>query len=67
MDPYREYRRTRDPRLRESIVDVQTGLVRRLARRFAHRGQELDDLVQVAFFGLLQAIDRFDPDQEAAV
>jgi RNA polymerase sigma-B factor len=63
MDSYRQYRRTRDPRLRASIVDLHTGLVRRLARRFANRGEELDDLVQVAFFGLLQAIDRFDPDQ----
>jgi RNA polymerase sigma-B factor len=62
MDPYRQYRLTRDPRLRESIVDLHTGLVRRLARRFAHRGEELDDLVQVGFFGLLQAIDRFDPE-----
>src|SRR5258708_21793114 len=31
-----------------------------LARRFANRGQPLDDLVQVASLGLLKAIDRFD-------
>jgi RNA polymerase sigma-B factor len=62
MDLYREYRLTRDPRLRESMVNMHVGLARGLARRFAGRGEELDDLVQVAFVGLLHAIDRFDPD-----
>jgi RNA polymerase sigma-B factor len=32
-----------------------------LARRFAGRGEALDDLTQVANVGLLNAIDRFDP------
>jgi RNA polymerase sigma-B factor len=62
MDLYREYRRTRHPHLRAQIVDQHVGLVRSLARRYANRGAELDDLVQVAFWGLLQAIERFDPD-----
>src|SRR5581483_11033798 len=60
---HRHYRRSRDPRLREAIVHQHVGLVRRLARRYDHRGEELDDLVQVAFCGLLKAIERFDPDQ----
>ena len=38
-------------------------LVHSLARRFANRGEPLDDLVQVASMGLLKAIDRFDPDR----
>ena len=37
------------------------GLAAYLARRFANRGQPLDDLVQVASLGLLKAVDRFDP------
>ena len=62
MELFREYRRRRDPRLRAEIVDQHVGLARSLARRYVNRGVEFDDLVQVAFWGLLQAIDRFDPD-----
>lgn len=36
-------------------------LVRGLARRYAERGEPLDDLVQVGTIGLIKAIDRFDP------
>jgi RNA polymerase sigma-B factor len=63
VDLFREYRRTRDPRLRAEIVDQNVGLARSLARRYAYRGVELDDLVQVAFWALLQAIERFDPER----
>lgn len=38
-------------------------LAQRLARKFRGRGTDLEDLVQVARFGLLNAIDRFDPDR----
>jgi len=62
-DLFREYRRTGDPHLRAEIVDRNGGLARSLARRYANRGVELDDLVQVAFWALLQAIERFDPDR----
>ena len=32
-----------------------------IARRFAHRGENLDDVEQVATVGLILAVDRFDP------
>jgi RNA polymerase sigma-B factor len=35
-------------------------LVRSLARRYASRGEQFDDLVQVGAIGLIKAIDRFD-------
>ena len=37
---------------------------RSLARRYAGRGEQLDDLEQVASLGLIKAIDRFDLDRE---
>jgi RNA polymerase sigma-B factor len=39
-------------------------LARNLARRYAHRGEQLDDLEQVACVGLMKAIDRFDASRE---
>jgi len=62
-DLLRAYRRRGDPVARERLVELYLPLVRALARRFAHRGERLDDLVQVASIGLIEAIDRFDPDR----
>ncbi len=55
------YARTGDIVLRDQLVAAHMGLAAYLARRFANRGQSLDDLVQVASLGLLKAVDRFDP------
>jgi RNA polymerase sigma-B factor len=49
--------------LRERLVHEHMALVEYLARRFAGRGEPLDDLVQVATIGLIKAIDRFDPER----
>src|SRR6201981_3294399 len=35
-------------------------LVRSLARRYAYRGEQLDDLVRIGATALIKAIDRFD-------
>ncbi len=52
---------TRESSLRDELVAAHLGLAEYLARRFANRGEPLDDLVQVASLGLLKAVDRFDP------
>lgn len=57
----RRYRELGDEGARDELVERMLPLVRRLAARFANRGQELDDLVQVGCVGLLKAIERFDP------
>jgi RNA polymerase sigma-B factor len=62
----RAYARTRDAALRERLVTRYLPLARYAAAQF-RRGTELfDDLVQVASVGLLNAIDRFDPDNGAS-
>jgi RNA polymerase sigma-B factor len=53
-----------EPDAKRELVDMFDGLAQRLARRFRGRGVALDDLVQVARYGLLKAIDRFDPERE---
>ncbi len=49
-----------DPVARERLVEMFLPLAEYLARRFDRRGEPLEDLVQVASVGLLNAIDRFD-------
>jgi RNA polymerase sigma-B factor len=58
----RRYHRTGDTAARDELVEHGLPLVRSLARRYAGRGEHLDDLVQVGCVGLLKAIDRYDPD-----
>jgi RNA polymerase sigma-B factor len=53
-----------EPDAKRELVEMFDGLAQRLARRFRGRGVALDDLVQVARYGLLKAIDRFDPERE---
>lgn len=49
--------------LRSEIVEAQLPLVHHLAQRFRGRGEPYDDLVQVGTIGLLNAVDRFDPER----
>jgi RNA polymerase sigma-B factor len=58
---FEKYWRGRDPRVREQLILAHLNLVRYLARKFAHRGEPLEDLIQVGTIGLINAIDRFDP------
>jgi RNA polymerase sigma-B factor len=53
-----------DERAREEIVRRFQPLAEYLSRRFAGRGEPLEDLIQVANIGLLGAIKRFDPERE---
>jgi RNA polymerase sigma-B factor len=51
-----EYRRQR-----ECIVNRCLPLADHVARHFGRRGEGLDDLIQVARLGLMNAVNRFDP------
>lgn len=56
------YRQDPDPHLMEQLVEGYLPLARQIARRFAGRGVELEDLEQVASIGLMKAIQRFKPE-----
>ncbi len=60
---FREYQRTRDPKIREKLILHHMKLVRFLASKFANRGEPLEDLIQVGTIGLINAIDRYNPDR----
>ena len=68
MDPgdrelLRRYHEEGDLSAREQLIEQYLSLVRSLARRYAYRGEQLDDLVQIGCIGLIKAIDRFDVDR----
>jgi len=58
---FAKYAETKDPKVRERLVEMHQNLVRFLAGKFLNRGEPLEDLVQVGTIGLINAIDRFDP------
>ncbi len=47
------------------MITDNLGLAQQLARRFLHRGEPLEDLVQVASIALVKSVDRFDPGRGA--
>jgi len=59
----RRYHEQGDLQAREKLIEQYMSLVRSLARRYAYRGEQLDDLVQIGAIGLIKAIDRFDIDR----
>jgi RNA polymerase sigma factor for flagellar operon FliA len=61
-----EYRRGRDPKIREAFIKQYAPLVKYVAGKVAvgmPHNVEFDDLVGFGVFGLLDAIDKFDPDK----
>jgi RNA polymerase sigma-B factor len=60
------FARTRDRRLRDRLVAAHLPLATHLARRFANRGEQVEDLEQVAALALVLAVERFDPDRGLA-
>lgn len=63
MERFAEYQRTGSRELRNALIEEHIRLAEFLARRFAHRGEPVDDLRQVALVGLLKAVERFDPER----
>ncbi|QYN37162.1 SigB/SigF/SigG family RNA polymerase sigma factor [Pseudonocardia sp. DSM 110487] len=50
-------------KLRDELVRGFLPVAQHIARRFSNRGEPLDDLIQVATVGLINAIDRYAPDR----
>ncbi|WP_433496859.1 SigB/SigF/SigG family RNA polymerase sigma factor [Sphaerimonospora sp. CA-214678] len=51
----------RRDRLRETVVEMHLPMARDIARRYLHRGEPMEDLLQAAYVGLMKAVNGFDP------
>lgn len=51
---------TEHEKIRAALIERHLPLVAFMARKFADRGEPLDDLIQVGTIGLIKAIDRFE-------
>jgi RNA polymerase sigma-B factor len=58
--------KSRDPALRDALVERYLPLARQLARRYQRPEEPFDDLMQVASLGLVKAVDRFDATRAVA-
>jgi RNA polymerase sigma-B factor len=63
----RRYHEGGDTGAREQLIQRHLPLVRSLARRYAGRGESLEDIEQVGAIGLIKAIDRFELEREVSL
>jgi RNA polymerase sigma factor for flagellar operon FliA len=64
---WRQYKKTKDPKIREHFVNQYAPLVKYVAGKIAigmPQNVDFDDLVGYGVFGLLDAIEKFDPDKD---
>jgi RNA polymerase sigma-B factor len=64
LERFRTLRTTGDSALRDQLIEDHLWVARHAVRRFAHKGEETSDLLQVASMALVKAVDRFDPAQQ---
>jgi len=65
-EQWQQYRKTRDPAIREAFIKQYVPLVKYVAGRVAvgmPNNVEFDDLVGYGVFGLIDAIDKYDPEK----
>ncbi|MCG8361852.1 MAG: RNA polymerase sigma factor SigF [Pseudanabaenales cyanobacterium] len=61
------YKQNPSIQLRNQLVRLNAGLVRKIAHRVSHQCSEpYDDLEQIGYLGLIRAIERFNPSQGCA-
>jgi RNA polymerase sigma-B factor len=59
----RRYNRRREPTVREELVRRYMPFARSMALRYRGGSEPTEDLIQVASLGLVNAINRFDPER----
>jgi len=60
---FAELRSTGEAELRAALIERHEGLVRHVARQYMNSGESYEDIVSVGHLGLVNAVDRFDPER----
>ena len=60
---FHSYRGTRSPELHTRLTTLFMPLVHQVARRYARSGIPIEDLHQMGYIGLMNAVTNFDPDR----
>lgn len=60
---FREYRRTKDKKLRDELIEKNLYIAEILAKKYLGKGIDYDDIYQIASIGIIYAVERFDPDK----
>jgi len=67
MEFLQDYHRNPSLKLRNKLVELNIGLVRKVAHQICRKCAEpYEDLEQIGYLGLIRAIERFDPQQGSA-
>lgn len=67
MELLMAYQQNRSVGIRNQLVKLNAGLVRKIAHRVSHQCAEpYEDLEQIGYLGLIRAIERFNPSQGCA-
>lgn len=62
LELFRKYRETGDKSVRNALIENYMYVAEILAKKFAGRGVEYDDLLQIASEGLISGVEKFNPD-----
>lgn len=59
-DLFKEFKKTKNKDIRNILIEKHLYIAEILAKKYANRGIDYDDIFQVASIGLIYAIDRYD-------
>lgn len=65
-DLFLRYQKSRDVETRNKLVTAHLPIASMVARRYAGKGVEYEDLVQIGSLALIKAVERYDPDYGAS-
>lgn len=60
---FRRYKENKEKEIRDVLIEKHLYIAEILAKKYANRGIDYDDIYQVACIGLIYAIDRYDIDK----